>query len=640
MAGLLVLVFIGLALYGFCVQLPFYIDDVIHLRWLQHSSLVDALTTNGWLGYYRPVHNTAWKLLWLALGSPQAPIYHGINVALHILNAVLVFYLARLGPGPQNLRYCLAAGLLFLLFPFSYQAISWAAALPHPAVTACLLGSAVSYLVAQRRPSRPLKVLSISLALLAPFAHESGAIAGVLMTLVIWASEPQPAARDVLRRSAPYWVCSAIGAAAHLLLRQGAPASNILNLEARWQNFAYFLQGLAYPVSPLAKPLQGAGIGLNDLWSVVLVSLPALLALFVLLKIKGRGKPAAFAIGWYVILIAPSWLLLSFEYVIDGPRLMYSASAGAALLWALPVTLAWPSRPRLGPALARLFVAIIALGCMLFLLVRFDMLRQAGLAVSQLTRELACPGEGQTILDVGFPTFLAPQDTTYAVGHEGVPIVPNYFAVGDLYWANAGCEAKIDSLTVTDIQKEWRYLHPARGGIISSEGVQSRLREASRVIVSNYDRPDILVFDAGGLAAQDTPPSPTYIAAYHGKLALLSYELERATSQLRVTLRWQTWAPPPQETTVFLHLHNAAGDLVAQTDGLPVGNLSRLTFWEPGDVWRDTRVLPLPAGLAPGPYRLRVGAYPSAGGPRLAAVTPDGQRADNDSALIVEIHLP
>ena len=51
---------------------------------------------------------------------------------------------------------------------------------------------------------------------------------------------------------------------------------------------------------------------------------------------------------------------------------------------------------------------------------------------------------------------------------------------------------------------------------------------------------------------------------------------------------------------------------------------------EPGDVWRDTRVLFLPASLKPGRYVLRVGAYPMAGGPRLPAFTVDGARVDNN----------
>jgi hypothetical protein len=334
--------------------------------------------------------------------------------------------------------------------------------------------------------------------------------------------------------------------------------------------------------------------------------------------------------------------MLGFEYVIDGPRLLYTASVGAALWWAILVDLPWRSARgrRWGGALAAVATLGIVLFSLAFVRARAGLYEQATLATRQLVKAAGEQPPGRALVAINFPAWLAPDQPAYAVGHEGVPMVASYFSVGDYYWANSGRAQAIDAYVLPDVQKPWRYHYQSWGEILSSDALQSLLRGPAGILVTSYERADVLVHDAGALEAENTSPAADYLASYDGGLALLSKDIARRDGQLRVTLRWQSWAPPAQETTTFLHLHDPAGDLVAQTDGWPVGNVARLSAWKPGDVWRDTRVVPLPAGLKPGRYVLRVGAYPMAGGPRLPAFTPAGARVDNDSAPIGEVELP
>ena len=61
--------------------------------------------------------------------------------------------------------------------------------------------------------------------------------------------------------------------------------------------------------------------------------------------------------------------------------------------------------------------------------------------------------------------------------------------------------------------------------------------------------------------------------------------------------------------TVFLHLEDSQGKLVAQSDGLPAAGTRPTSAWAPGEVIADRRVLALPAGLPAANYRLTAGMY-------------------------------
>lgn len=84
----------------------------------------------------------------------------------------------------------------------------------------------------------------------------------------------------------------------------------------------------------------------------------------------------------------------------------------------------------------------------------------------------------------------------------------------------------------------------------------------------------------------------------------------RPGQPLTVTLRWQAAARLPRYT-VFVHVLDRAGKLVAQHDGEPDGGSFPTSGWLPGEVVKDAPTLTLPAALPPGAYTLMVGVYPS-----------------------------
>jgi hypothetical protein len=91
----------------------------------------------------------------------------------------------------------------------------------------------------------------------------------------------------------------------------------------------------------------------------------------------------------------------------------------------------------------------------------------------------------------------------------------------------------------------------------------------------------------------------------------------RGPGEVRVRLVWQGRAEMAQSYRVFVHLLGPGGELVAQSDGEPVGWTRPTTGWAVGEVIEEERVLEVPGGLAGGVYRLVAGMYDPGTGERL-----------------------
>ncbi len=114
-----------------------------------------------------------------------------------------------------------------------------------------------------------------------------------------------------------------------------------------------------------------------------------------------------------------------------------------------------------------------------------------------------------------------------------------------------------------------------------------------------------------------------------GRMRLLGYGLEGGTvaagGEVAVTLYWEALSPADRDYTVFVHLVNEQGLLVAQRDTYPgLGRLST-TWLEPGFRWSDRYVLQIPATVcAPDVAQVEVGLYDATTGVRLPATAADG----------------
>jgi hypothetical protein len=148
------------------------------------------------------------------------------------------------------------------------------------------------------------------------------------------------------------------------------------------------------------------------------------------------------------------------------------------------------------------------------------------------------------------------------------------------------------------------------------------------VIAPHYRPPAPLT--AAQVAAIAHRPNNGEGVNFGGEMQLLGYDLATAEAQpgqaLELTLYWQALAPMDRNWSIFLHVVDLDGVIVAQRDRYPAQGSLATTLLQSGQGFADHYVIPLPeAAYAPMPAHFEVGLYDLLDGARLPL--PDGTDA-------------
>ncbi len=114
-------------------------------------------------------------------------------------------------------------------------------------------------------------------------------------------------------------------------------------------------------------------------------------------------------------------------------------------------------------------------------------------------------------------------------------------------------------------------------------------------------------------AIKVAPPQPvaytpqTRTDAIFGEKARLNgYDTHVEADSLTLVLYWQDIARFERDYTVFVHVVDSNGNILAQADHEPQAGNYPTSFWDPGEQVRDEYVLPLKASPS---YRIQLGMY-------------------------------
>jgi hypothetical protein len=128
--------------------------------------------------------------------------------------------------------------------------------------------------------------------------------------------------------------------------------------------------------------------------------------------------------------------------------------------------------------------------------------------------------------------------------------------------------------------------------------------------------------------AEPIIPESTYVRL-GDSIRLVGFRLANRTlsprDTLLVTLYWRATGPVEKDYTVFTHLRDEEGELVAQKDGVPANGDRPTTTWETGDLIEDHYEIPMAPETRPGRYALSTGMYDPISLDRLSAFNPEGQ---------------
>ena len=639
---------IAIALYLPSLGYGFMYDDPLDLPRATDRAFLELLTSAGATMYYRPLPLVIWRFLHDLLGRNDGVALHALVVALHAANGALVYLLGR--RLYRGVAAGLVAGALFVTFPFSYQAVMHTATTYHPLATFCALGAIVTYLAWRDSQRRALLSSSLLFAALAMLAHEYGVVVATLAFGIeaFWLAEKRG------RRPSPAVLAFAGLALGYLALWASAPkwGQSLALFGSARQNLAYFLQAIAWPLADRLDRLP-LPAGLSPTLVVATAALATILSLGLLALSARRASAFALAGFWAVSAFAPTLALLSYSYVVDGPRLLYLASAGICLAWAggLTAPFGWKLQsplPRWGSGVGGVRSAVGLAGLLLAALIAgrsasfiaarapvfaagADVVRQVVATASDGTRP------GRTYVNV--PSWLALKSSDYPLGHSGAAIIPNYIGLGRVVYIVTGEQPEIASLTVEALKRDWGLYYEPHGPVASPDEVESAYRRGGGVYIARYDDARVALEYVGEVRAA-TPASNRLVASFGEWLWLASADTARSPERLDVTLQWEASAAPRRDETVLLHVYDGAGKLVAQADGYPLGDTLPLRRLRPGDEVIDVRRVALPPDLPAGEYRLAVGIYDRASGARAPATDARGMPFRDDAAIVATLRLP
>ena len=585
--------------YAPSLAYPFVQQDSADLVFAVKQPLSVLLTGSTHHPYYRPLFFVPWKFILNSWESNSATAFHFYLIGTHLLNAVMLYALIR--DLFRQRAIGLAAGLLFITYPVSYQALLWAIGQQPPSLTFVLV-SVLLYARARLKdkgwPQHVIAALCLPGGIL---LHESAFI-GVGMVILV--ELYLLISRRRTRISAWPLLYVATTAAVYGLYQLATTARPVA-ISFDPLTTLYLLQSLFYPASMLlARACHASGCdSVAWLWPLAVIMLLGLLVLWRSGKtlLLGLFGLALFAVG-----AAPVWLRLDYTFYLQyGARVMYHASPGAAVVFAALLSTAvsaWQRAARL------LLVVLILVQSGLFLLGRQTLSSVAFDLLDQANHALLAPHNGQRLF-INTIDLFGFKEHEFPLGWFGVFAGPWHNRVGatpnvkpyDADWA-------IDPTSAQDVL--------ARSSLeLTLHDVERSPAEFQESFKTVHEVYRVEALDKGfhlfriAEIEHNMPAPSSFMAEWSQAVRLDNASIDVEAGVPVLNLEWWIGGPLGPDQTVFVHVRNVTGEVVAQFDAAPIDGLAPLGTWVSGDLIRERRPLLLPSNLAQGQYSIAVGLY-------------------------------
>lgn len=632
-------------LYHTAVSFGFWWDDPI---WYGHAwgkSWWQTLLPTTDFQFYRPLSTLYVWLFMRADGTFAAPWLHRFQIGYHLINILLAYGISRrlaLGRGTA-----VAVAALFALYPFSYQAVAWAA--PNQPMAAVLQNSAwLAYLLARPLPELPAPkrpslwlALSLTFYLLALTVQESSAAVAVVPLLYEFLLRlPVADGRSLLEMvKAPRrrgWGMALLFPLAGVLYfiawslvpRQGG----ITGLVVDGRNLFYLLQGLIYPLigRPAGYPhdYEAAPV------LILLLAVGLIAALLALARWRRRGRAAWFGLAWAVVSILPALVGLRYAYISLAPRLFYAPALGVALLWGAAL---WPATRRQEAVWLKIgsVVVLLLIGLQsVWLLRNFAQLYQRGTNhLHEATAALHEQGDGR-LLFLNFPDRFTLKREPYPIGYWGLTLAPVVVGLDAFPPVLIGQSAASLSRSMPWVGQAEReagpYVVDMRGVIIQPDELAALAEDVTEVYVSGYLADGRFQLQPAG--HYQTEALPPCLALFADVVCLHEVSASRQGNSYEITQVWSTAGPLPPEWTIFTHLGVPGQPPLAQADGDAWRGALPLSVWPANRLIVDRRTVPVPEETAD--LGWRIGVYNWATGERVTAVDSQTGRPQPENSFI------
>jgi len=639
--ALLLCAVLTFAVYGAALRFAFTFDDPLDLPRAEGRSAWSIFTSSAGYAYYRPIPFVVWKGLRAIQGSYNEATLHGLTLVCHLLAAWFLALLLRRLTGNW---WGIVASILFITYPFSYQAAFGAHTLFHPLMTAALLLALLLYCAARDHRgggTLPLWAGAIGAAVVGLWTHESGVVIlplvlGLELFLGLRARPFVPVA--AARRVLPFGVVTALFLLTWATVPKFArpdpwsPAS--LGANAR-----FFLEGAIWPVAAQLNRLGGQ-FGFDPagaLWPTIVLTLLVLITLYV---VGRRPWVPTLALAGTAIILFPAWLVLTWVYVEDAPRLLYPAAPAIAALWGLLPSLRFPNRAFTWAwrSISLLLLLAVTVQSLNFIGVRRDMWAEGTTLIHGVADTAVAWGD-RPLLFLNVPAWFAPKNPEYPVGHVGLTALPGYVGLGRSIYIHRGIQPPLESRGFYPDVNGWKYDFNTHGGPATLDEFAALIRQVDAVYAVEMRPEGARLRQLGTLIPNGADPQATG-PRWGGTIALRTAALTFAPSGLQSDITWDILAPPPGDVLPVLRVRDASGAIVAERREYPLGGIAAPRLWQAGDRVRDIAIIALPADLPVGFFTIWVSWEEKTTRVFLGGVDGAGVPLPAEGALVGQFALP
>jgi hypothetical protein len=357
-----------------------------------------------------------------------------------------------------------------------------------------------------------------------------------------------------------------------------------------------------------------------------------LVVLAIFWKLQRTLLIGLFGLLWFLGSILPMWAGRDFVYNEYAPRLLYLAGCGACIAIAAIVGRgAAATRLSIKRGVALGLVSLILLQSTLFVFRRQSLHDEAFALLTQENNAMFAPREGQALFinTVELFTF---KDQEFPLGWFGVLVSPwHNRIVTDRHLRALNADWVIDPAQAQQVQDQARLKLEFHGQTLPPDQLQTAILSATQVFRVEAPRGDLHLFQIGQIEHHATPPE-SFTASWPEGVRLISATLKTEAGAPVLNLDWLVTGAIDPGVTVFVHVQDATGQVVAQADGDLVGGYVPIGLWQPNDRVQERRVLSA-YDLSAGDYTVAIGLYDRSSQQRL---TPTQVHAPvTDDALIV-----
>ncbi|MDX1615201.1 MAG: hypothetical protein R3300_12885 [Candidatus Promineifilaceae bacterium] len=623
----LVIVLLGLLAYYPILDFTFFWEDPFDIGQVEPHSYLELFLVPTNNLYYRPLHLSVVKVLKLGSEHFDPQPFFLFNLGARIVASLLLFGFARRLTNSNQVA--LGAALLFLLSPVPYDSTAKAMS-AHQVLLLPFVAALWLYLEGRVNHNRPLIGLSLTLAFASLLIHESGILLPLfILTLECYLRWTRKDSRFALASLIYLFPAAAFVAVWLAIPKDG----NLFAFDQLLDKSLYLSQSLSFPIAGLLGWLGGPSLD-----PVVQASLAMLITLLFLTLAYGRQYwvERLLFLSWWLLASGLLLMTLSLDYLWTGSRLLYLPTLAAALIWG-GILLNRSSWHAYFNRLLILFILVLSV-------MTINSLNSLYRSGSGLMSEIIQAGQThQRVLFINVPDRYEYREPLYPVGFWGMMLAPVSQRLADFVWLATGQETETRSLSAFPLAADMLDHSPYRvftrgSDAYGTELLYESILWADQVQSVRYGRQgEVKMNPVGNISRPPESQLETdQLASFGEHAALIDSDvwLEDDTVQVRST--FLVGDPTAEHVTLFFHIVDASGQIVAQSDGDSLGGLIPLRAWRRGNIVTDRRKIPLNQTDDTISWYLRLGLYDRLDGARLPVYSNRGFEIQ-DNAVVVPV---